>query len=237
MVGIIGTVGFPDIKRCELIANVMPRYGKIARLPRTIREGLNCGLDNNEPGVRLVQWLNSLPEVKKILETDFGGREITQQNLTKWKAHGYLEWQRQQEALALTQELNANARELAESGGQLADSLARVVAARYAAVLYGWDGEMTDEMERQLRGLAEVYREVVRLRRSEQFLEHVKIQQEWLALKRKATGLNEKRYNDSMRSNEEKALQFCLDATKRYPEVTELFKAAFAALEKATEGK
>ncbi len=49
--------------------------------------------------------------------------------------------------------------------------------------------------------------------------------------------LNERRYEDSKRSDEEKAMQFCLDATRDYPEVQELFKQAFAALEKATAGK
>ena len=38
----------------------MTRKSKIARLPRSIRDGLNCRLDNGQPGLRLVEWLNSL---------------------------------------------------------------------------------------------------------------------------------------------------------------------------------
>ena len=43
------------------------RNGKIARLPRAIRDELNCRLADGEIGGRLVDWLNGLPEVQKIL--------------------------------------------------------------------------------------------------------------------------------------------------------------------------
>ncbi len=42
----------------------MPNYGKIARLPRNVRDELNHSIDNGETGVRLVEWLNGLPEVQ-----------------------------------------------------------------------------------------------------------------------------------------------------------------------------
>ena len=35
----------------------MTRHGKIARLPLKVRE-LNQRLENGEPGVRLIEWLN-----------------------------------------------------------------------------------------------------------------------------------------------------------------------------------
>ncbi len=47
------------------------RTGKIARLPREIRDQLNQRLLDGQPGRRLVTWLNSLPEVKQVLATDF----------------------------------------------------------------------------------------------------------------------------------------------------------------------
>ena len=211
----------------------MPYYGKIARLPRNIRDELNQRLDNNEPGVRLVGWLNGLPEVKKVLETDFEGREISEQNLSEWKANGHLDWQGQQQALATTQEMKANARELAaDSPSELTESLATILAAKYAEALRGWNGEMTDEMRSKLRGLRGLTREVARLRRGGQFLERMKIQREWLDLGAKASDLNERRYEDSKLSTGGKAMQFCLDETSGHPEVQELFKQAFAAFEK-----
>lgn len=216
----------------------MPYYGKIARLPRSIRDELNHRLDNNEPGVRLVAWLNGLPEVRKVLDTDFEGREISEQNLSEWKANGYLDWQGQQQALAATQELKANARELAaDSAGELTESLATVVAARYAIALRGWNGEMTDEMRSKLRGLRGVTREVARLRRGGQLLERMKIQREWLALGSKASALRQRCYEDSKRSDEERALSVCLDDARKYPEVVKAFRQTFGALRKAKAAK
>lgn len=199
----------------------MTRIGKIARLPRSTRDELNHRLDNGEPGVHLVEWLNSLPEVQQVLKTHFDGHEITEKNLSDWKANGYLDWQGQQESLTIARELKAKASELAtESDGDLTESLATVVAACYAAALDGCNGEITDEIRRKLRGLKGLTREVLRL-------ERMKIQREWLTL-------GHRRYEDSKRSAETKAMQFCLDETHEYPEVQELFKQAFAALEKAT---
>lgn len=75
----------------------MPRNGKIARLPRSIREQLNLKLDDAESGANLVDWLNSLDPVKRVLDRDFGGRPVTEQNLSEWRQGGFLDWQRQQE--------------------------------------------------------------------------------------------------------------------------------------------
>jgi hypothetical protein len=45
----------------------MTRTGKIARLPREIRDQLNRRLSDGEPGSQLVIWLNSLPESQAVL--------------------------------------------------------------------------------------------------------------------------------------------------------------------------
>lgn len=66
--------------------------GKIARLPRDIREQLNCRLAEGEPGIRLVAWLNELSGVQQVLAEDFGGMLINGQNLTNWRQGGYQEW-------------------------------------------------------------------------------------------------------------------------------------------------
>lgn len=162
---------------------IMTRHGKIARLPRQIREQLNRRLDNGEPGVRLVEWLNSLPQAKKTLEKYFEGREINEVNLTEWKNGGHVEWKAQQEMLALTQEFKANSKQLgAVSGSEMTDCLATVVAARYAELLHGWNGEMADESRGKLRALRGLSREVVRLRRSQRELERMEIERKWLSL-------------------------------------------------------
>jgi hypothetical protein len=43
------------------------RHGKIARLPKEIREQLNRRMENGWRGARLVNWLNELPQVKEVV--------------------------------------------------------------------------------------------------------------------------------------------------------------------------
>jgi len=89
----------------------MARIGKIARLPDGIRSQLNSRLHNGAVGRQIVPWLNSLPEVKRVLAQQFQGRPITEQNLSDWRLGGYEEWLGQREVLALANELAANQRD------------------------------------------------------------------------------------------------------------------------------
>ena len=59
------------------------RNGKIARLPRAIRNELNRRLDEGEQGKKLVAWLNTLPEARAIVAVEFGGKPIREQNLSE----------------------------------------------------------------------------------------------------------------------------------------------------------
>ncbi len=160
----------------------MTRNGKIARLPRDIRNQLNRRLQDGEPGIRLVEWLNSLPEVRQVLAEDFGGRDVNEQNLSEWKQAGYQEWLVRQETLACARELAADAKELKDvAAGSLADDLATVVTARYAAALAGWNGEMSDELRRKLRALRLLCQDIVELRRGDHSAVRLKLEQERLA--------------------------------------------------------
>lgn len=146
----------------------MTGKGKIARLSRGIRDQLNRRLDEGEPAKELVQWLNGLPEVKHVLDGQFGGRLISEQNLSEWKAREHRVWLARQEALAQARELAADARELAEAtDGKLTDHLATVLAARYAAALGDWNGEVTEEFRRKLRALHGLCQDIVELRRGD----------------------------------------------------------------------
>ena len=58
--------------------------GKIARLPQIIRDELNRRLDNREPTAITFEWLNVHPETQPVLNAEFGGRRINQQNLGNW---------------------------------------------------------------------------------------------------------------------------------------------------------
>jgi hypothetical protein len=162
----------------------MSRHGKIARLPRDLRDQINRRLDDGEPGVQLVSWLNELPEVQAVLSRDFDGRKINEQNLTEWKAGGYRDWQARQEMLAHANELAADAAELTRAtNGKLTDHLAAILAARYATVIAGWNGEPTDEFRAKLRPLRELCEDVFKLRRGDHsgarlFMEQERLEQE-----------------------------------------------------------
>ena len=76
----------------------MKRIGKIAQLPMSVRGQLNRRLQQEQSGKALVAWLNGLAEVKEVLAAEFGGRAITEQNLSDWKQGGYQDWLRQKES-------------------------------------------------------------------------------------------------------------------------------------------
>ena len=107
--------------------------GKIARLPKTIREKLNRRLDNGEPASDIVPWLNGLPAVKKILTAQFGGKPITHKNLSNWRLNGYQRWLEKQESLASLRELMDEAKELQHDTD---DSLAQATVTLASARLF-----------------------------------------------------------------------------------------------------
>jgi len=140
------------------------RKGKIARLPQELREQLNRRLQNGELGRPLVDWLNSLPEVRAIVAAKFGGRPIREQNLSEWRKGGYCEWLMQTESVEVARQLAAEAGELTQAGGAISDKLAVLLAARYvvAARNLGRDGGKIDF--NMLRALCN---DVVALRRGD----------------------------------------------------------------------
>ena len=108
------------------------RTGKIARLPREIREQLNRRLADGELQTHLVDWLNSLPEVEAVLKANFKGQPISEQNLSEWKQGGYRDWGLHQEIIGLVRQMDADADELNQAGkARLPDLLAQRLTAHY----------------------------------------------------------------------------------------------------------
>lgn len=142
--------------------------GKIAHLPTAIREELNCRLHDGESGKALVQWLNSLPEVQAVLKSQFGGRPISEPNLSKWKAWGYRRCLARRDTLAELRHLTQNAADLDHiARGRLTDNLATVLAARYAAAIADWNGQITPEFRQRIRVLRSLCHGVADLRRGD----------------------------------------------------------------------
>ena len=114
----------------------MKRTGKIARLPHHLRNQLNQRLHNGEPGVDLIKWLNSLPEVQALLAEHFAGVPISPQNLSEWNNGGFLDWLATQDLLETAREFAADATQLPGfTDGHLLDCLSHTIIARYAVLL------------------------------------------------------------------------------------------------------
>ncbi len=58
------------------------RNGKIARLPAVLREEVDRRLNDGQNGPEVRGWLNALPGVRAVLDTQFGGRPVSSQNLS-----------------------------------------------------------------------------------------------------------------------------------------------------------
>jgi alpha-L-fucosidase 2 len=146
----------------------MSRVGKIARLPRLLRDELNRRLDDGQPGVRLVEWLNGLEETRIVLRGSFGGRPVNAQNLSEWKRGGYREWLARRDFLEQAAELSAETGEHRKvTEGRLTEDLSTALAVRYASVLAGWDGKVTGEFRGELRILHDLCADITAIRRTE----------------------------------------------------------------------
>jgi hypothetical protein len=148
----------------------MTRNGKIARLPRNIRETLNTRLDNGEPATDLVQWLNELPEVHSLLATHFEGRPINTQNLSDWKNGGFLDWQRRQESCDLIRDVVETASDFDAAAGQhqIPDRLAPILATELAAATRRLLDSTSDPKERW-QYLSQALRHLNTLRQGDRF--------------------------------------------------------------------
>lgn len=131
------------------------RTGKIARLPFAIREELNKRLKNGEPASRVLPWLNSLPEVQGVLEADFEGLVVNDQNLSDWRKGGYQDWLRQTDRhlmrLERTKELAQMSMQLAKAnGGTLSEGAASILGGNILEVLEQLDDLRADVEEGDL---------------------------------------------------------------------------------------
>jgi len=156
----------------------MTRLGKIARLPREIREELNVRLQNGEVGRKLVEWLNGLPAAQAVLAENFGGRAISTQNLSEWKQGGYEDWVRHQENCAYAVMLTEMSDDLQGVAGEtrLEDRLAAPMAMALARLLR--EAEEAPAGAEQRRTILDVARQLSQLRRESHQAERVRMERE-----------------------------------------------------------
>ena len=162
--------------------NETTHTGKIARLPRNIRDDLNQRLDAGEPGGRILAWLNALPAVQTA---GFGGSGVNAQNLSNWRKGGYQDWLKQQERRILVHELTKHAEELATDAGgvEIGNHLSAVLVAELAAAARGALAELAEPTERCLR-LQEFLLTLARVRRQDYLAGRLVIERERRARER-----------------------------------------------------
>jgi hypothetical protein len=78
----------PDLSRLSAV-----HVGKIGRLPLDLRDEVCRRLADNQPSEKILAWLNGLPQVKKILDEQFGGELVSARNLSNWRQGGFRAWQ------------------------------------------------------------------------------------------------------------------------------------------------
>jgi len=143
------------------------RIGKIARLPKEVREELNRRLQDGEPGDTLLEWLNALPKTQKMLTSQFGGRSISKQNLSEWKQGGYRDWERAEETRLRVDHFTEEAARLAGSGEgpSLSESLTTMLLADLAVAHQELKEESLPPAERS-QHVCRILREVNRTAKS-----------------------------------------------------------------------
>jgi len=176
------------------------RNGKIARLPKMLREELNQRLDDGETARSLVDWLNGLPEVQALVQGQFGGHEIREQNLSQWKHGGYREWLHHREALELAERLQERAEEMMTAKGDpekprlpLSEVLSLWLSARYVVATQEVEAVAAGDEEgwKKLRAMCG---DVVKLRRVDQRSEQLQIEAAKVELRREEVQIERERF-------------------------------------------
>jgi hypothetical protein len=160
------------------------RKGKIARLPHHIREQLNQRLQDGHDARQLMDWLGTLSEVQPVLDEHFHGNPISPKNLSEWRQGGFQEWQHQQLALSLVDNLQDDtALGQKELTDDLTAKLARWVAIHMAASAQSMIAYEEDPKLRWAR-LGDLCNRLARLRHGELSSQRLSLDHEWLELEK-----------------------------------------------------
>ncbi len=164
----------------------MARIGKIARLPATLREQLNRRILDGQVGTaEILPWLNTHPDAIRVLKEQFGGDEVSPQNLTEWRQGGYADWLRDMERADRIRQLSDYSLQLAKAaGGDLAEGGAAIAAGRILELLETAEDDDLDKLVSSL----------VSLRNTELTAHRVRADQNRLTLKEREVALAEDKF-------------------------------------------
>lgn len=160
------------------------RTGKIARLPKAVRDRLNQRLADGVPGEQLLDWLHSQPDVLEVLVRDFEGRPILKQNLSEWRQGGFREWEARQERLEKALLLCEEADDVQEVASRLPDQISAILATRFASAITATAHVKDWSKPRQRAQLMEMCEGVATLRRFDQGAARLKLEHEQLEMKK-----------------------------------------------------
>jgi hypothetical protein len=159
------------------------RTGKIARLPKAVRDQLNQRLADGESGEALLEWLHSLPEVLEVLVRHFEGRPILKQNLSEWRMGGFRDWEARQERLEQVRDLCEEAEDVQAMVSELPDQLSAILASRFANLMATTAKVKDWSKPRQRAQLMEMCEGIATLRRFDQGAARLKLEREMLSMK------------------------------------------------------
>jgi hypothetical protein len=159
------------------------RRGKVSRLPVVLREEINRKLRDGISAREICSWLNDVPSCREVVDREFDGVAVSEENLSRWRSGGYLSWERRQEALEAIATLGEESFSIQDSVKEgLANRIATVLCAQLAVQVKRLE-ELPDGPER-----ANVWRELlfglVLLRRGDLQSERLKAEKERFEFKR-----------------------------------------------------
>jgi hypothetical protein len=170
----------------------MTHTGKIGRLPYGLRAEINFKIRNGVPGVEILEWLNGTPETRRVLDRYFAGRPVSEQNLTEWKAGGYLAWERHAYATEWVEELVGKSEELADKADRkdlwisVADRVATMMAVELGRSLEAVVADGSMSLQERLDALLKINGALSKLRREDRSQKRLSWQVESEQLEREA---------------------------------------------------
>jgi hypothetical protein len=145
----------------------MDRQSKIGSLPCDVLDELNQRMVRGVKGPELLSWLNSNPEAREYLQSNWEDASITKQNLSEWRNGGHRRW-------LIAEEMSEYAYNFSEEHGKwegfdaslLGNSLGMALSARYAKFLSNWDGKPSPKVEAELSVLRGLNKDIAILQKT-----------------------------------------------------------------------
>ena len=154
----------------------MTRCGKIARLPKEIREELNQRLElEDETETVLAEWFNGLPGVQEVLKEFFGGQPIRQQNVSEWRLGGFVEWQMHRDLQFDLEALREDSKKTGKDG--VSDSFTSILATRMSSLAWRLLSAETDP-HKQWELMCAASKQFSRMRKDDHRLIRTQLRQE-----------------------------------------------------------